>query len=178
MVQWHAAEPEPHAFQPTPNIVPCLQSRLVTAEAIALFLQPRRGVSVARRDALGSCEPGPMRAGETVERRVDAIIDTSCTPHSFSRVEEVCPVSQHGSSLSLFYYQPSRKVSRWNGSDSFGNRPYIEVGLLRATRGGPSSVAKPNRRLPGGALRRYKRSEPLGVGDDRVPVALPSRRSR
>lgn len=54
----------------------------------------------------------------------------------------------------------------------------FEVGSARAARVGPSSVVMPNRRLPGGALRRMKRSQPAIVGYERVTVALPSRRSR
>ena len=94
-------------------------------------------------------------------------------------------MSQHGFGLSPFYDHNPFKVS----CGQFGVAleacliepaisVMIEVGPVRATRTGPSSVALPNRRLPGGALRRYKRSEPEFCGFDRATVAQLSRRSR
>ena len=125
-----------------------------------------------------------------VEIQPGAIIDTSSTPDSFPRVEEVCLLSQHEFGLSPFYDHLPFEVSSCPGSEALkacliravisdAIRPIIiEVGSSRATRGAPSSVAKPNRRLPGGVLRRYKRSQPKSTGFERVTVAQLSRRSR
>jgi hypothetical protein len=98
-------------------------------------------------------------------------------------------LSQHGFGLSPFYdFLPFEVSTRRGGTDlkaclisviSESIRPTIlEVGSSRATRGAPSSVAQPNRRLPGGVVRRYKRSQPKCVGFERVTVAQLSRRSR
>jgi hypothetical protein len=131
-----------------------------------------------------------LRFRYPVEIQPGAIIDTSSTPHSFPRVEEVCLLSQHGFGLSPFYDHLPFEVSSCPGSEDLkacliraviteSIRPAIpEVGALRATRGVPSSVAMPNRRLPGGALRRYKRSQPKHSRFERVTVAQLSRRSR
>ena len=160
--------------------------------AIALFQQPdevSRLCHESRRAVTSGVTSEKVTFSLPVEIQVGAIIDTSSTPDSFPRVEEVCLLSQHGFGLSPFYDHLPFEVSRCPGSEdlkarliraviSEANRPIIEVGSSRATRGAPSSVAKPNRRLPGGVLRRYKRSQPKITGFERVTVAQLSRRSR